>query len=148
MEKEAISFCSSDGGDIIAGGRGRARLANAIAESAHCMQRYGASVPKEGKVTVDISEDVDLERVAFPVRAGELLAEEFMSPERARVVADLHKIVLPDEEVPRVGICSCHRVPPDREEEFVRRMLDSGMGVVVQEILLPRHSHTGALLKG
>ena len=39
LEKEAICFCSSDGGDIIAGGRGRARLANAIVESAHCMQR-------------------------------------------------------------------------------------------------------------
>ena len=64
------------------------------------------------------------------------------------MVADLSTIIRPDEEIPRVGIRSCHRVPPDREEEFVRHMLDSGMGILVPEALLPRHPHTGALLKG
>ena len=85
MEKEAISFCSSDGGDIAAGGRGRARLANALAAASDSMHGYGSRGPRGGKVTIDISEDVDLARVALPAQAGLLEGRQFMSPERAKV---------------------------------------------------------------
>ena len=79
------------------------------------------------------------ERIAFPTRAGLLLAEKFMSPERARVMADLQSIVIPDEQIPKVAVRSCHRARREREKDMAERLLDSGMAVLVPEKDIPRH---------
>ena len=42
LEDEAISFCASSGGDIAAGGRGRATLAVAVADAARGIGVYSS----------------------------------------------------------------------------------------------------------
>ena len=72
LEEEASSFCASSGGDIAAGGRGRARLAVAVADAARSACAYSSGGVTEVASLAPISEAVDLERTALPKEAGRL----------------------------------------------------------------------------
>ena len=148
LEQEAILFSSSSGGDIASSGRGRARLAAAVTTAARSASVYNKATSKGDSSLVQVAEDVDLSRISFPDRAGLLAGAEVMSPERARVFRDLEQIILPEEQVPKIGIRSCHRVRIEDEQKFLEILLRSEMGVLVEEDLLPRHPHGGHLLKG
>ena len=141
-------ICSSSGGDIQSMGRGRARLAVALANAAQATSVYSSAAGKKDSFRVQVAEDVDLARVGFLKEAGRLQGEKFMAPERAKVFHDLAQIMLPSEQVPKIGIRSCHRVRPEDEQQFLEALLRSGKGVLVEEDLLPRHPHRGHLLKG
>ena len=71
-----------------------------------------------------------------------------MSYERPKVFRDLSRIILPDEQVPKIGTRSCHRVRAEDEKKFIELLLNSGVGTLAEEDLLPRHPHGGLLLNG
>ena len=70
-----------------------------------------------------------------------------MAPERP-CFKDLSSIVSPDEAIPHIGIRACHKVRAEDEHAFVSALLEAHMAVLVAEDELPRHPHTGQLLKG
>ena len=115
LEEEAVLFSSSSGGDIQSMGRGRARLAVALANAAQATSVYSSAAGKKDSFRVQVAEDVDLARVGFLKEAGRLQGEKFMAPERAKVFHDLAQIILPDEQVPKIGIRSCRRVRAEDE---------------------------------
>ena len=66
---------------------------------------------------------VDAARVAIPEHAGTVDPLNHLPPERAKVLADLSKLRLPEELWPPVPL-SCHRVPECEEDHLARRLLD------------------------
>ena len=89
---------------------------------------------------------VDAARVAIPEHAGTVDPLNHLPPERAKVLADLSKLRLPEELWPPVPL-SCHRVPECEEDHLARRLLDSGMAVLMREDKLPC-TRSGELLLG
>ena len=76
-------------------GRGRARLAVALANAAQATSVYSSAAGKKDSFRVQVAEDVDLARVGFLKEAGRLQGEKFIAPERAKVFHDLAQIILP-----------------------------------------------------
>ena len=96
------------------------------------LKGYRSFGPKPEKSCIDISEDVDMARVAVPAKAGRLDGSRFMAPERARVFRDLSCIILPDEEIPAIGTRSAHKLPASSEAAFVRKLISCDMACFVE----------------
>ena len=86
------------------------------------------------------------DRLAIPRKAGEVDPVEWLEPSRAKVVANLEKLRLPEplwEDI----VVACHRVEPAEEPALAQTLLDTGMAVLVPEADLPRDVE-GRLLTG
>ncbi|CAE7383354.1 unnamed protein product, partial [Symbiodinium microadriaticum] len=89
---------------------------------------------------------VTASRVAIPEVAGTVDPLQWLEPERADIVANLDRLRLPEplwEDI----VVACHRVPEEDEPALARKLLETGMAVLIPEQDLPRDSD-GRLLAG
>ena len=109
---DARLFLKSSGGELPTLGRGRARLLHLVGNVATPMDanvnRMVTSVNADA-----YAQTVIPEKVSLPGRVAGLRPAEVLCPERARVVRDLNRIVLPDDKVPPLCIRSCHKISVD-----------------------------------
>ena len=104
-----------------------ARLAVAVADAARSAGAYSSGGVPVVASLAQISEAIDLERIALPKEAGRLCGESFMDPS---------SIISPDETIPRIGICACHKVLAD-ESRFCSCASESAHGILAEEDELP-----------
>ena len=144
--KDSEEWCANSGGEIIAKGRGTARLFQMIQSLEH---QYGPGPRTEREIrTVTVAEAVDVKKASMPPQAGLLRAADLMCPERAAVFRDLNCILLDSERIPAVATRACHMVDQAEEEEFARKLLGNGMAILLPECDVARHPVTGKLLLG
>ena len=99
-------------------------------------------------VSSTVAETVDPSRAALPSQAGSLRLTEVLCPERAAVAADLRCLVRSDADLPFTLPRACHAVLPADEVAWVKTLLRSGMGALIEEPLIPRDRRGRLILAG
>ena len=89
---------------------------------------------------------VHASRIAVPTTAGTVDMLRRLPPERAKIVADLERLRMPEHLWNRIPIAS-HQVEPCEEADVARRLLQSKMVVPVRASELPR-DRSGRLMLG
>ena len=140
MLRTARRFCSSPGKQIPTVGRGRGRLHEMLV---NCSHNYSQHVLPNSC----IAEQVDPSRVSLPVCAGVCEPVSVLCPERARVVRDLNKIVMPVSMQPELLPKPCHMITASDELALNKRLLDSNMAILIEESFVPKDAKGNLILE-
>ena len=146
MQRDAECMCASSGGEIASKGRGTSRLNSMILGLENRYSSSGRQI--RANETVTVAQPVDGTRISLPQKAGQLRGAKLMCPERAKVFRDLHSIVLDEDRVGPRAIRSCHMLNRNDEVQFVRKLLEREMIVLIEESEIERHPHDNSLLRG
>jgi hypothetical protein len=138
---QVLSFCR--GSSKTDWSRGRKTLFEAIEH----IERVG-NIGSFCDVTNVDAREVDPERISVPSAAAIILPQDHISPERARVLNDLTKIVIEDEFLPETIEDSCHWITKENETRLRSRLLECGMAEVVLASLVPRSPEGKRLVAG
>lgn len=90
--------------------------------------------------------EVKTDRIAVPEKAGTVDPLDHLTGDRAAVFSNMECLRRPEEAWDPV-VPACHRVSPADESGLMRRLLESGMVVLVEESKLPQDSK-GSFLPG
>ena len=99
------------------------------------------------QASTTVAMDVDPSRIGIPDEAGMVDPLHVLPPERQAVYRDLSRLQSPVDEW-GVLPAACHRVPEEREDALVERLLKSRMVELVPEEHLPHDKHGGLLVGG
>ena len=134
------SICTAD----LTTGRGRL---DTLVKSLGPIGYHAAAIPftVHGRQE-EVACDVIAARAALPVTAGLTDPLLHLSSERAAVVADLNKLVMPCADVFEPQ--PCHRISESEEAILRVRMYDSGMAIPIPATRVPRRRGGGPLVGG
>ena len=78
-----------------------------------------------------LAENVRADLVALPAAAGSVRPRDFLAPERAAVLRDMDRLLLPEEDVRGPVPLGCYMVEPSEQRTLFSRLLACGAAVLV-----------------
>lgn len=143
---EVVEFAADDLRKGVLNCTGKRKLLEQSVHEAACIDAYGGRMAALVKAQACVALPVQAGRVAVPEHAGLVDPVALLPPDRARVVADLESLRLPEALWGEV-VKACHRVPLEEETGLMLKLLETGMVTLLPEDQLPRSS-TGDLMVG
>ena len=84
-----------------------------------------------------LAENVRADLVAVPAAAGSVRPCDFLAPERAAVLRDMGRLLLPEEDVRGPVLLGCYMVEPSEQRTLFSRLLACGAAVLVPARKVP-----------